>query len=471
MKKIYSKILLAGLLTGGLVSCDKELDLAPTDVLIEKTVFSDVATAESALADVYFKLALASVGPTHIIADASLGHVGLKEGNSYSNYYSGDLIATDFNVEGIWTKYYEAINVANVFIDKVPEFATYNEDIQKQHMAEARFNRAYAYHMLLSYYGHGALTGNMEGLGLPLQLEPYNGYNEEDQLARSSNDEVYGQIISDLELAIQDLPEIYSDKLTTRVRATKNTARALLSRVYLYMRDYQKSLDMSNRVLASSEYKLDADLLNLFPLNTAGTSSEFSDEVIFGFPFSGNGGNHQFGLHGIYYYNKYQWADAGFISSMDENDKRRTELIYEGNPAITDPVTRLEETTFKFNNPDGRDDIIVIRLAEIMLNKAEALVQINGVNAASVSLLNEIKTRSGLPEVNESDFASKEALLNEIYHERYLETVFEGRARFDFIRTGRPLKDPNLTEDQKTFPIPLREIDLSGGILEQNPGY
>lgn len=470
MKRIYNLIVPICLVFGW-TSCDDQLDLAPTDVLIEESVFADVATAESALADVYTKLYVASTGGTHVIADASLNYVGLKDGSGYYNYSSGNLIATDYEVEGIWQEFYQAINVANVFIDKVPKYAQYSEEIQKQHIAEAKFNRAFAYLMLLNYYGHGALIGSMQDLGVPLQLVPYEGFDDSKLLARSTNQEVYDQIIKDLKEAIVDLPESFESELTTRVRAVKSSARALLSRVYLYMRDYQACIEQSDEVLANGNYVLDQDLLNLFPLNTAGTSSYFSAEVLFGFPASSNNGNFQFGIHSIYYYNKYQWVDADFIASMDINDKRRIELISDGNPNITDPVTKFEKTTFKFNNPDTRDDVVIIRLAEIMLNKAEALAQLNGVNPESVTLLNAIKTRSGIATVSENDFTSKEALLTEIYNERYIETAYEGRARFDFIRTNRPLRNPNLTEDQKTFPIPQREIDISKGKLLQNPGY
>jgi hypothetical protein len=470
MKKILIKIVPVCIFLG-LASCDKELDLAPTDILIEKSVFADKETAESALADIYYKLFVASTGSTHIIADASLSYVGLPTNSSYEMYVSDNLTATDVEVASIWQKYYAAINTANVFIDKVPVYAAYNESIQKQHIAEAKFNRAYSYLMLLCYYGNGALTGKMNGLGVPLQLKPYEGFNVEDLIPRSTNEEVYTKIIIDLTEAIQDLPAEYINNLTTRSRATKTSAIALLSRIHLYKRDYQACINTSNQVLSNANYPLEPKLLDLFPLNVAGTTSKFSKEVIFGFPVSSNKGNVQFGIHNIGYYNKYQWVTDAFINSMAVNDKRRTDLIFAGIAQPFYPEAKNAKTTYKFNNPSQRDDIIVIRLGEIILNKAEALAQLNGVNAESVSLLNAIKSRSGIASVSESNFASKEALLTEIYKERFLETAFEGRARFDFIRTNRPLRNPALSEDKKTFPIPQREIDLSKGKLVQNPGY
>ena len=202
-----------------------------------------------------------------------------------------------------------------------------------------------------------------------------------------------------------------------------------------------------------------------------GTSTNFSTEVIFGFPVSSNNGNFQFGIHNIYYYQKYYWVEQGFIQLMDENDKRRTQLIYAGNPNITNPISKNEQTSFKFNNPNQRDDVSMMRLAEVYLNKAEALAKVNGINNESLDLLNEIRNRAGIDEVSASDFASDEAFVQAILNERHVEMAFEGMGRFDFIRTGRDLKNPDLSEEMKVLPIPKREVDLSKGTLKQNPGY
>ncbi len=451
----------------GFSSCDSQLDIAPTDITIEKAVFADVTTAESALSDVYFKLANASTGPTYVIGDASLDYVGLDNGSFYFNYSSGNLSTTDSQVERIWSNYYEVIGVANIFVDKVPKFGLYDEATKKQHIAEAKFCRAYSYWELLCFYGNRALTGNNNGLGVPLQLAPYNGFNSSNLLARNTNAEVYTQIITDLTEAIPDLPETYSNDVKTKSRATKATAYAMLSRVQLYKRDYQACLQASNSVLTRTKYQLDPDLLHLFPLNTTGKTSSFSDEVIFGFPFSSNNGNNQFGPHFIFYYNKNPWVDAAFLNSMESSDKRKTQLYFNGNPFSS----KNEKTTFKFNNSDQRDDVQAIRLAEVLLNKAEALAQINGVSSESITILNQIRNRSGLPSVVVGDFATKDQLLAALYKERLFETAFDGRARFDFIRTNRPLRNATLSEDKKAFPIPQREIDISKGKLVQNAGY
>jgi len=227
MKKIFIKAIFLALITA-ISSCDKQLDLAPTDIIVEESVFADIQTAEAALSGIYYKLATASTGGNYIIGDASLEYVGLKNISSFHNYTSGNLSVTDAQVENTWKGFYEVINGANVFISKVPQYGKYDKTIQLQHIAETKFCRAYSYWTLLCYYGNGALTGNRNGLCVPLRLKPYNGFNTSELLERSTNNEVYSQIIADLNEAIPDLPESHSDILKTKSRATKAMAIAWL---------------------------------------------------------------------------------------------------------------------------------------------------------------------------------------------------------------------------------------------------
>src|SRR5690606_4732392 len=116
----------------------------------------------------------------------------------YNIFEDGSLDPADYNVESIWSGYYAAVNVANNLIDKVPKFAKYSESKQAQFIDEAKFVRAWAYFDLLKMFGDGALTGNQSGLGLPLQLTPFQGYDTGEDIPRSTNAEVFDQILLDL---------------------------------------------------------------------------------------------------------------------------------------------------------------------------------------------------------------------------------------------------------------------------------
>jgi hypothetical protein len=116
----------------------------------------------------------------------------------------------------------------------------------------------------------------------------------------------------------------------------------------------------------------------------------------------------------------------------------------------------------------------LIRLPEMLLTRAEALVkQDNTINNEAVTLLNKVRSRS-LPSATPytvSSFATATALADSIFSERRYELAFEGLYRYDLIRTGKPLHNPDIAEGKKTLPVPQVEIDISQGVIRQNSAY
>jgi len=115
----------------------------------------------------------------------------------------------------------------------------------------------------------------------------------------------------------------------------------------------------------------------------------------------------------------------------------------------------------------------MIRLAEIMLTRAEALARTGGVNDESLSLLNTVRSRSvtnAIPYTTGS-FAAGTDLVNTILQQRDFELAFESQHRYDLIRTDQPIHNPDLAANRKVLPIPQAEIDISAGVIKQNSGY
>jgi hypothetical protein len=457
-----------------MVACDRQLDLAPENTLVDSEVFSSASGAEQALAEAYYDLLLAIMNnDAYLFGDFTTP--ALLHAVSYDMYDQGLASPSDSRVVGIWTAYYKAINAANNVIAKVPAYGNYDTAIKAQYIAESKFIRAYAYLDLLKFYGDGALTGNLEGLGLPLQLTPYEGYTTGQVVARSSNGEVYDQIILDLNSGLASLPDRQDDDLSTRSRATKGSANALLARAYLYMRQYDAAAVAGKKVIDRSDvYTLSADLLQLFPPDPNGTAQTMSAEYVFGLPVSqavSSSSSISYGPGYSYYYKLNFWISPSFIAGFESGDKRVSQLMYKGDTVYNYRPAYL--TTYKFNNAVGRDNIPLIRLAEVYLTRAEALVRSQGVNAESVSLLNSIRSRSipGAVPYSTSDFTNSDALTDSILHQRDCELAFEGQYRTDLIRTGRALHDPDLVPGRKVLPIPQSEIDISKGLIKQNTGY
>lgn len=457
----------------GLISCDSYLDIKPENTVVENEVFKDRATTESAIADAYFKTATYTLGTPFLIADLTTNNLDHLDSDYFKRHQLMDWNVEDDFIEKLWLNNYAVINACNVIINKINEFATYNQFYIDLFKGEAKFIRAYSYLKLLQFFGEGALNKKMDQLGVVLNLTNFEGYDKSKIKSRSTNGEIYAQIVKDLTDAIKLLPEKHTNDLANRARANKFSAKALLGRVYLYMHEYKKASDILNDVAGeTATYKLSANILETFPANLNGTKFDFGQEVLWGFPIASNGGNFQFGTNQTYYYYKTSyWLSNEFINLYEDGDKRKEDLIWASkDEGKSDPD--IKYTTFKYNNNNGRDNVIIIRLAEVLLTKAEALAY-DGVNKTSVDLLNQVIKRAK-PDATlykEADFTDKDLLIKRILLERRKELAFEGHYRWDLIRTQGKLKNASLPENKKVYPIPLREINLTDGAIKQNSAY
>lgn len=470
-KGIVTFVLLITFLVTG---CDNYLDIKPEDRLVETDVFKEQSLAERALGDAYLTFATTESGMIYMLGDFTTEIVESANTEFYSKFVDGLVGPEDETVAGFWLDYYAVINLANSLIVKIPELGEYDPELEERHVAEAKFIRAFAYLKLLTLFGDGALTGKMDGLGLPLQLVPFMGYSSEDSpLPRSTVAQTYDHIIKDLTEGKDVLPESYQTNLDTRSRATKGAALALLSRVYLYMQEYELAAEYAEMVLdLNSVYIFESDLTVLFPDNSQRNLTAFSNEYIFGFPFAQDRmGNNNISYS--YFFKLSLWADEDFLSTYEPGDLRYDQLIYSGDTQYNQHLTAERRSTFKFPEAFGRDNVPMIRLTEILLIKAEALARTTGVNQMSVDILNQVRSRAfeNYEDLTMGDFPSMDVLVNSIMNERKFELAFEGFHRFDLIRTNRPLRNQDLEEDLKVLPIPQSDIFLSRNIIVQNPGY
>ena len=124
----------------------------------------------------------------------------------------------------------------------------------------------------------------------------------------------------------------------------------------------------------------------------------------------------------------------------------------------------------KWATTAGAEDLHVIRLAEVLLIKAEALARQNDLSGA-VDAYNPIRVRAGLPpHVLGVDVTTQDEVLAAIDLERRLELAFEGDRWPDLVRTGQAVAVLGIPESQALFPIPQSERDVAPGVT-QNPGY
>jgi len=502
MKKNITSISLRCLACLLLAACN--LDYAPENTLVDEKVYKTERTAETALLGAYVRLnvllsgapqdqnnysnngywfLLADVGTDNLKARSSASSfIAIETGTYTSSEHDGLL----YNV---WQWGYNAIDMANNVIAGVSKYGSYGEQAMRQHIAEAKFIRAYCYFALLSAFGDKALMGNDAGLGVVLRLEPYSGYNPDDIQSRASNADCWAQIIKDLEEAVSDLPDDVP-AIADRVRANKAVAEALLSRVYLYKGTYtdnaaelQKARDCAKAALDVQGYTFTAASQEfssaLFPSNEYSQSASYPDpatrsnELLFFEPSRIYTDNYPNGMS--YYRKQSYYIPQSALGLYDEDDVRRSYLIWQG--SASEYASDL--TSAKYSG-GMYDDVIYIRRAEVMLTYAETLVRTTGsVSAEAIGMLSQVHQRAYAngdvgytATVNTA--MSADAFLRECLKERNRELAYEGHRRWDVMRTGNLVGDitmGQLDPARWNLPVPDYEIRISYGKITQNSGY
>lgn len=170
---------------------------------------------------------------------------------------------------------------------------------------------------------------------------------------------------------------------------------------------------------------------------------------------------------GYYYLFDGRWEvspTADLYAAYSANDRRR---------AITVGKDGGDYEGTKFPTTIGGEDLHVIRFAEVLLIKAEALARLDRLGEA-VTEYDKIRVRAGLaPHAFGTDVTSQADVLNAIWNERRLELALEGDRWSDLVRTGRAMTVLGLPANrafQLLYPIPSRELIVAPG-LTQNPGY
>ncbi|ATL46731.1 RagB/SusD family nutrient uptake outer membrane protein [Chitinophaga caeni] len=429
-------------------------------------------------------------------------NVALSGGTSDALYYSYTYqhLKNQGNANQIWRKGYQAINGANKIIEVMPEGRDAATD---QLIGENLFIRAFVHFSLCRIFARPYNQG-ADNPGVPVMLKP----DVNAMPARNTVKEVYDAVIADL-LKAKDL--MTEDKECSY--ATKEAAEALLSRVYLYKEDNQLAKDYADSVLLSNKYSLTstASFPGYYAANQASTS-----ETIFCIrhtiqddrDWSSIGSMYYTSPSGLGYGEMYASLDYVDLIEKYPNDVRNKFIVVpdplkskvdpsKDSVDATGRIVRVNRNgvpkyfILKFANQDNIPTLsspIVLRLAEMYLNRAEANAKLGNTDDA-IEDVNTIRQRAGLSGAalyTVDDLKGHASVLDVVLEERRLELAFEAHRPYDLFRNKKDMVRNYVGQQEKVLPpdqlpqvvkytddrivhyIPEQDILLNNN-LEQNP--
>jgi len=451
-----------------LVSCKKEdLFLPPKNAIDATQAFSTPDRIDKAAVGIYDALQNGNFFGGRVLIYADMRGLDVVPNTYFGQMgFFNTTTASDGTVTLAWQGAYNTIFAANYFMQGMEanrdKISAAKAD---QYIGEAKFVRSLVYFYLVNLWAQPyQFTNDASHPGVPLILKPATApFDVVNQIPRATVKQVYDQIEADLLDAEAKLPSPGNNAFEKVARATKGAARALLSRLYLYKRDYVKANQYADLVIGMNAY-----VLNQNPVTTFRTPYT-TPESIFSVAMNGSDNpntNNSLGQH----YNPDARGDlsvsAEYISLMNTTtDLRYTQLI-----------NRLNNGSYWTTKYAGitNDFVPVLRYAEVLLTKAEALARTaSGIDPTALQLLMTVRDRSnGGPLV----ISSRDELIAAIIKERRIELAFEGHGILEFQRLGLDLPAHSTVPAQafgshyRVLPIPKYDLDKNPNLVP-NPGY
>jgi hypothetical protein len=456
--------------------CKKFVEIGPPQTqLVTASVFDNGSTATSAQTNIYTQMANYDESYNLALYSGMLA----DELTNYSNYvyikdyYTNSMNASSGLVFGRWQFYYLYIYQANAIISSLQGNSNISQPIAQQLIGESKFIRAFWLFYLTNCYGDVPIVTTTD-------------YTTNNFISRSTQTQVYQQIILDLSQSILLLNSNYIDNsdtaiTTERTRPNKAAAEALLARVYLYTGKYDSAELLATEVINNNLYQLCPSLNNVFLAN----STEAIWQLSIPLPTSFNTDDGQaFILSGAPSTTSSATGNCTTISpqllnAFELGDLRRANWI--DSTTNTTPAYYFPYKYKSHNTSTVTEYVMMFRLAEQYLIRSEAEA-ITGDSADAITDLNVIRARAGLGNYLP---ANQGPLLVAILHERQVELFTEwGHRWFDLIRTGaidtvmgssgNVYKAKGGTgswnSDWDLYPISTAQIALDPN-LTQNPGY
>jgi hypothetical protein len=515
-------------LIAALGACKKDaLDKQPLDASSGTTYWKSETNAVQAVNNIYRYMG--------DFTDRIFLSCATDDSYSWSNWpsdvqYAGNGSATSSTgtFSHYWSNFYTMIGAANNVLDNIGKVNNMSAETRNRLIGESRFLRAYAYQQLIGMYGDVPLVTHVQA------LTEFNS-------PRTPKADVANFIVKELDTIADYLPLKYEAADAGRI--TKGAVLALKARTFLYQGDWANAATAAQAVMALGTYSIDNDYLSLFN----GTNKN-SPEII---------------LSGRYLENTYANATATWVGGptlggwgqvvplqslvddyecIDGKTKENSPLYDPNKPfenrdprlklTVVVPGTVVNGKTIDVSRPGSIDalgqnnasftgyyykkyipaviagswdansanDIVLLRYAEVLLNYAEARVELGQIDQSVYDAINQVRSRTGvnMPAITAANVSSQSDLRAEIRRERHVEFPLEDNRFFDIRRwkiaetvmsgnaygilnnfnSSRADFGKHVLVEKRTFnpardylwAIPQNEIDLNKSLV-QNPGW
>jgi hypothetical protein len=383
-----------------------------------------------------------------------------------------------------------------------------------RNVGEARFFRAYSFFELVKTYGDVPLI-NFYFTNAANGIRP-----------KSAASAIYAQIDADLALAAQYLPVNWSVAGTNIYpgRVTSGAANTLWAQTYLYRQNWAKVVQLCNLVIASNQYSLLPNFPDVWKDGLDGAGKNGAESI---FEMQATVGKNGTNNHGSNWGTSQNVRQGGATNVWNlgwgwntptqkletawpnTDPRKRQTILYSGqsdggpsqggygatlpayNPGpgldqpywnkkvYSDPTMRQFTGQIFGNGGAAWINHRIIRYADVILMLAEASNEL-GDGATAAANLEKIRNRAsgnlgaGRTVVPPIAFANQAQMRQAIKDERRWEFAMEGSRFYDLVRWGDAITELGAlgyTNRCRFYPIPQKAIDLSGGVLKQNPEW
>lgn len=268
---MIKRILLIGLVTLGLTSCDDAIEIVQDGELNDEKIFTSTSQMQMFLNETYDKLTIQN---DIIVSSILTDEVGLGSAGFSNNTLRYSIFSNNGYALAIWVNHYQAINYANRLLKGAQLVTPVNAADQAKYnniLAQARFIRAFSHFQLLTFFSSDLSSDSALGV-MKVDFVP----TLQQRISRSTNGEVFQLIESDLQFAADNVTN--STSYNTAAESWKfvniNTVNALRARMYLYRKNYLLAEQYADLVINTSNIPLASCAFTL-PANFPSTSSQF----------------------------------------------------------------------------------------------------------------------------------------------------------------------------------------------------